>query len=143
MVRQDNYQVILSYDFHWGLDSPSFLRPAARLAYKDAQDVIEGKVLGGVPVVPEHDAADIAHDIRVLGGLAKRLREQRFENGCLSLGLPRLSFKLGNNGLPEDCEQSEHSDAEELVEEVYFCSSLACTTAHILVCSLWCSATLL
>ena len=96
------------------------LRSAAKLAYKDAQDVIEGKVLGGVPVTPEHEAGDIAHDIKVLDGLAKHLRHQRFENGCLSLGLPKLSFKLDDNGHPEDCEQYAHSDSEELVEEVMF-----------------------
>ena len=74
--------------------------------------------MGGVPITPEYDAADIEHDLKVLDGLAKRLREQRFDNGCITLGLPRLSFKLDDSGKPEDCERNEHTDAEDLVEEV-------------------------
>jgi protein SSD1 len=74
--------------------------------------------LGGVIVAPEHDAADIAHDIRVFHNLANQLRSQRFENGALSLESIRLSFKLDANGFPEDCWQKERSDANQLVEEV-------------------------
>lgn len=74
--------------------------------------------MGGVPVIPEHDAADIEHDIRILEGLAKKLRAQRFENGTLSLDSLKLKFKLDENGLPADCGPSERSDANSLVEEV-------------------------
>lgn len=93
-------------------------RSAAKLAYKDAQDVIEGQVLGDVAVAPEHDAADIAHDIKVLENLAKQMRAHRFENGTLSLDSLRLSFKLDDNGLPTDCWQYKRTDANDLIEEV-------------------------
>jgi protein SSD1 len=78
--------------------------------------------MSGVPIIPEHDAGDIEHDIKVLENLAKQLRAQRFANGALSLDSLRLSFKLNDNGLPVDCWQRERTDANELVEEVISCS---------------------
>jgi protein SSD1 len=94
-------------------------RSAAKLSYNDAQNVIEGKPLGAVPVVPEHNASDIAHDISILEGLAKKLRAARFENGALSTESLKLAFKLDEaTGLPVDCWQYERADANELIEEV-------------------------
>jgi protein SSD1 len=94
------------------------IRSAAKLAYQDAQNVIEGRALSGVPILPEHNAADIEHDIRNLEDLAKKLRAQRFENGTLSLESLRLSFKLDDNGMPVDCGQYKQTDANFLVQEV-------------------------
>ncbi len=94
-------------------------RSASKLGYSDAQNVIEGKVLGGVVVSPEHNASDIEHDIRILDDLAKKLRAQRFENGTLSLDSLRLQFKLGDTGLPVDCWQYQRVDANDLIEEVW------------------------
>ena len=48
------------------------------------QGVIEGKSLGDVPVIPEHDASGISHDIKVLDDIAKQLRARRFQNGCVN-----------------------------------------------------------
>ncbi len=80
--------------------------------------MIEGKVLGGVAVAPEHSAKDIEHDIKILDGLAKKLRAARFENGTLSLESLRLEFKLDDNGHPTDCWQHTRADANDLVQEV-------------------------
>lgn len=93
-------------------------RSAARLTYKNAQDVIEGKSLGAVPVLPEFDAVDVEHDIRVLHGLAKSIRARRAQAGFLSMSSMRLSFTLDESGLPADCEPYERSDANDLIEEV-------------------------
>jgi len=93
-------------------------RSAAKLSYQDAQNVIEGRVLGDVTVTPEHNAADIEHDIRNLEGLAKKLRTQRFEKGTLSLESLRLAFVLDENGTPTDCGQYRQTDANSLIKEV-------------------------
>lgn len=75
--------------------------------------------MGAVAITPEHDAADIAHDIRILEGLAKKLRAERFENGALSTDSLKLSFKLDDNtGQPVDCWQYQRADANDLIEEV-------------------------
>jgi protein SSD1 len=116
MVWQNDHQVCkphLSalYVFIW------FYRSACKLAYADAQKVIDGHVLGDLVVAPEHDASAIAHDIKVLEGLAKQMRTRRFQNGTLSLDPLRLSFKLDDNGLPTDCWQYTCTDANVLIEE--------------------------
>ncbi|KAK0191056.1 SSD1 protein [Armillaria mellea] len=102
----------------------TIIRSASKLSYSDAQNVIEGKVLGGVVVSPEHNASDIEHDIRILDDLAKKLRAQRFENGTLSLDSLRLQFKLGDTGLPVDCWQYQRVDANDLIEEFMLLSNI-------------------
>lgn len=93
-------------------------RSSAKLSYLDAQNVIDGKTLGDVPVILEHEAGDISHDIRVLFDLAKHIRRERVRNGALKVDSPRLRFQLDDNGLPLDCGEYELYDANDLIEEV-------------------------
>lgn len=97
----------------------TLVRSAAKLTYSNAQDVIDGKTLGA-PVSPEHNAGDVAHDVKILEDIAKQLRQRRFQNGLLSLKNIELSFKLDDNGLPTDCAPCERYDSHHLVEEVSF-----------------------
>lgn len=108
------------------------IKSAARLSYQDAQNIIEGRVLGGVAVAPEHHASDIEHDIRNLEDLAKKLRAQRFENGTLSLDSPRLVFDLDENGNPVDCGQYKQTDANYLIREFMLLSNVS-VAQHIAV----------
>jgi len=108
------------------------IRSAAKVGYQDAQNVIEGLILGNIPVIPEHEASDIAHDIRILNGLAKQVRAKRFEYGSLSLDSLRLSFKLDDNSLPVDCWQYQRTDANDLIEEFMLMSNIA-VAQHIAV----------
>ncbi|KIY74063.1 RNB-domain-containing protein [Cylindrobasidium torrendii FP15055 ss-10] len=101
------------------------IKSATKLSNAEAQNVIEGKVLAGVPVIPEHGASDIEHDIKILDELAKKLRAGRFENGVLQLEAPRLEFKVDENGLPTDCWQHQRSDASELVREYMLLANVA------------------
>lgn len=110
-------------------------RSAAKLSYHDAQNVIEGKVLGGVAVTPEHNASDIEHDIRNLEELAKRLRVQRFESGTLSLESLRLAFDLDENGIPVDCGQYRQTDANFLIKEVHIFPFLSMFQHSIMILS--------
>ena len=41
-------------------------RSAAKLTYANAQDVIDGKGLGDVPVITEHGVSEIEEDIKLL-----------------------------------------------------------------------------
>jgi protein SSD1 len=108
------------------------IKSAAKLAYADAQKVIDGHVLGDLVVAPEHDASDIAHDIKVLEGLAKHMRARRFQNGTLNLDSLRLSFKLDDNGLPTDCWQYTSTDANELIQEFMLLTNIA-VAQHVAV----------
>ena len=110
----------------------TIIRSAAQLSYANAQDVIEGRVLGDVPVIPEHNAVDIEHDIRVLHDIAKELRKQRFENGALSLESLSLSFKLDETGKPIDCGQRTRVEANDLIEEFMLLTNIT-VAQHIAV----------
>jgi protein SSD1 len=102
------------------------------LSYQNAQDVIEGKTLGSVPVIPEHNAPDIEHDIKVLHDIAQALRKKRFESGALALGSTRLSFTINDDGLPVDCDQYARYDANILVEEFMLLANIS-VAQHIAV----------
>jgi protein SSD1 len=94
------------------------IKSAAKLSYQDAQNVIEGKSLGEVPVIPEHDASGIEHDIKALNDLAKIIRTRRFHSGALALDSPRLKFTINEAGQPVDCGRYDRLDANDLIEEV-------------------------
>ncbi|THH32915.1 hypothetical protein EUX98_g1301 [Antrodiella citrinella] len=103
----------------------TIIKSAAKLAHSDAQAVIEGIALGDVAVAPEHSASDIAHDIKVLDGLARQLRARRFETGALASDFPRIIFKLDSKGYPIDCGTFERVEANELVEEFMLLTNIA------------------
>ena len=100
------------------------IRSSAQLSYTNAQDVIDGKLLG-VPVAPEHDASAIEHDIKILHEVAQVLRERRFKNGALGADTPKLTFTLDESGRPIDCDQSDFNNSNALVQEVR-CTDYLC-----------------
>lgn len=113
-------KTIIKYDFFLLsplLDVDFFLRSGAKLTYADAQIIINGST-PNIDVVPEHDIASIARDVKILHDLTKQLRERRFQTGCLKTDDLRLEFKLDDDGLPVDCWQHERTEAHNLIEEV-------------------------
>lgn len=88
------------------------------MSYADAQAVLDGKPWGAVAVVPEHDPADIQHDIKLLRSLAEKIRARRAKAGFLSLSTIKLTFKFDENGLPTDAAPYERMPANDLIEEV-------------------------
>lgn len=95
----------------------SVIKSCAKLSYNDAQKAIDGHILGDLMVAPEHSTSAIVHDIKVLNDLAKQLRAMRIQDGAVSLSSKRLRFTLDENGRPVDCEQTENTDANNIVEE--------------------------
>ncbi|KAN0065070.1 Translational repressor [Thecaphora frezii] len=92
------------------------IKSCAKLAYSDAQQVIEG---GELPEgkVQEHKASDVAEDIKILDRLAKKMRARRFDGGALKINNVKLSFRLDENGLPMDANIYKTYDAHQLIEE--------------------------
>lgn len=84
------------------------------------QSIIDGKPLDDVTVTPEHSAADIEHDVKILDDLAKQLRERRFQGGAINAETLEWAFKLDDNGMPVDCGFDERTEANNLVEEVSY-----------------------
>ncbi|TEB35698.1 RNB-domain-containing protein [Coprinellus micaceus] len=95
----------------------TIIRSAAKLSYQDAQNVLDGKGLGSVPVNGSHPVSGVEHDVKVLESIAKILREDRFKSGALSLESMQLKFDLDDTGLPSDCGQYERTESNFLVEE--------------------------
>ncbi|KAJ3525487.1 hypothetical protein NM688_g8396 [Phlebia brevispora] len=103
----------------------TIIKSAAQLTYDTVQAVIDGKPLGDVPVIPEHNAADIEHDIKILDDLAKQLRERRFQNGALNTQPRDIAFKLDESGMPIDCGTEDRTEANNLVEEFMLLTNIA------------------
>jgi protein SSD1 len=95
----------------------TIIKSSAKLAYSHAQSVIDGKPLGDVSIGDGHEASAIEKDIKVLQGLANHLKSRRIQSGTLKISSFRLSFELGEEGLPGDCSQYEQKEAQSLVEE--------------------------
>ena len=125
MVRQDDHQVSHAVSFGRIYVHSLFLRPAAQLSYTDAQSVIEGKTLGDVPVIPDHNASDIEHDIKILDDLAKQMRDRRFQGGAINTEHNDVTFKLDQNGMPMDCGSEDPTEANNLVEEFMLATNIA------------------
>jgi protein SSD1 len=100
------------------------IKSCAKLSYTDAQKAIDGHILGDLVVAPEHSTLAIIHDIKVLNGLAKQLRATRIQDGAVSLSSKRLKFTLDESGRPVDCEQTENTDANNIVEELMLLTNI-------------------
>jgi len=92
------------------------VKQSAQLSFANAQDAIDGKVLGGIPVHPGHDASAIEHDVKILHRIAKVLRDHRAKSGALFTETPKSAFTLDESGRPVDCDQSVPNDTDSLVQ---------------------------
>lgn len=94
----------------------TIIKSCAKLAYSDAQQVIEGGSFDASKV-HGHPLSEIEADIKNLHELAVKMRQRRFENGALKIDNVRLSFDLDEQGLPTDCGVYKTYDAHRLIEE--------------------------
>ncbi|KAI9249337.1 hypothetical protein EDC94DRAFT_527806 [Helicostylum pulchrum] len=103
----------------------SVIKSCAKLAYEDAQSVIDGQGLPATIAIKQYLPVQIEQDIEFLYKLSKQMRGRRFANGALSINSIRLSFKL--NDLGEPCEVSiyEQKEANRLIEEFMLCANMS------------------
>lgn len=76
-----------------------------RFAYEEAQEIIEGQ------------SSDFEKEIRILDGIAKKLRAKRLNNGAISFDKIEVKFKLDEQGEPIGVYFKESKDANHLIEE--------------------------
>lgn len=118
----------LAFSVIWKMDSAgnvketwfgkTIIRSCAKLAYDDAQNVIEGHGLPKTVIIRDgHKVSDVEQDILYLFEMSKKMRERRFANGALSINSIRLSFKLNDIGEPCEVSIYEQKDANRLIEE--------------------------
>jgi ribonuclease R len=86
------------------------IRVTARLTYRQAHAMLEGKKVGDFP--PE-----IAAQVRGAWELAAVLRKQRFAQGSLDLDFPEVKVWLDKEGRAERIERVVHDESHQLVEE--------------------------
>ena len=86
----------------------SVIRSRHKLAYEQAQAVIEGK--GSID--PETDEA-----IHMLVELSRKLREKRLERGSLDFDLPEARVVLNSEGEPTDIKKIERLESHRLIED--------------------------
>jgi len=101
------------------------IKSSAKLSYAEAQRAIDGHDLGDVEVASEHCASAIEHDVKILNDLAKQLRVKRFQDGAMGLSSTSLKFTLDEDGRPVDCEQTENTDANNMIEEFMLLTNTA------------------
>ncbi|MFT4062611.1 MAG: ribonuclease R [Edaphocola sp.] len=77
-----------------------------RFTYEEAQNIIEtGK-------------GDHAEEIKLLHGITKILRAERFKKGAINFSSQEVRFKLDEEGIPIGIEIKESKEANQLIEEL-------------------------
>lgn len=76
-----------------------------RFTYEEAQERIET------------GEGDLAEEVKILDGIAKKLREQRFAQGSVAFDREEMRFKLDEKGHPIDIVIKVSKDAHKLIEE--------------------------
>jgi ribonuclease R len=77
-----------------------------RFTYEEAQEIIEGS------------EGDFQNEIRVLNGLAQKIREKRIEDGSIEMGGIEVRFKLDGDGKkPISVYFKEQKESNKLIEE--------------------------
>lgn len=103
-----------------------FDRSCGKLAYEDAQCVLDGGALPNtVQLYDGHSAGKVAYDIILLDSIAKKRREKRYADGSLSLNSVKLNFKLNENGEPISVHKFEPKEANKLIEEFMLCANIS------------------
>ncbi|KAJ7569501.1 hypothetical protein O6H91_01G081300 [Diphasiastrum complanatum] len=131
----------LAFSVIWDLNSSghivdqwigrTIIRSCCKLTYGHAQDMLDGLfdtkdgqkigITEKKTLLPELHGEfsweQIIGDIRALHGIAKRMRELRFEGGALKLDNSKLLFVLDGDGNPCDSIFYEHKESNMVVEE--------------------------
>ncbi|KAJ1942017.1 hypothetical protein EC988_006606, partial [Linderina pennispora] len=109
---------------------------ACKLAYDDAQNVIDGNTLPSSISVTEfkhgkakkasaHRRALVESSILWFYKLSKIMRKRRFDTGALSLNSVKLSFELNDSGMPVSCEPYKIKDSNRLIEEFMLLANMS------------------
>lgn len=97
----------------------------AKLAYSDAQAVIDSDALPEGKVEDEELRKGIEEDVKALAHIAKQLRARRFDSGALRIDNVKVSFRLDEFGVPIDAREYVRKEANELIEEFMLMANIA------------------
>lgn len=115
--------------------SRTVIRSVARLTYKQAFAILEGRTQGrkDLPKVPEgsrcYTDPVVQERVRSAWDLARLLRQRRFESGSLDLDFPEVKVWLDAEGRPLQLEKIENDISHQLVEECMLAANEAVAAA--------------
>lgn len=103
-----------------------FIRSCAKLAYEDAQNVIDGgEIPLSIEIDGEHTHSEVANDILLLHTIAMNKRQKRYTDGSLSLNSVKLNFELDEYGEPISVRTFEQKAANRLIEEFMLSANIS------------------
>lgn len=104
----------------------TIIRSCGKLAYGHAQSVIDGDTDAAFPELEIASKADVQDDIITLNGLARILRQQRLDNGCLELQKGKAGFQLDPETMsPQACYVHEQREANQLIQEFMLLANIS------------------
>ncbi|CAM0142112.1 unnamed protein product [Umbelopsis sp. WA50703] len=102
---------IINVDF-----TKSIIKSKFSFTYEEAQNRIDDEFMQD----------DVTKGIRVLNGIAKKLKQKRLEAGALTLASPEVRFNLENDSQdPVDVEMKELKETNALVEEFMLLANIS------------------
>lgn len=102
------------------------IRSCSKLAYEDAQCVLEGGLIPpNVAIYGHYNHDKVANDILLLNSIASNKRERRYAEGSLSLNSVKLNFDLDEYGEPISVHQFQQKEANRLIEEFMLSANIS------------------
>jgi len=105
LMEFDPYGTLRRYEFH-----DTVIRSAARLTYGEVAKVLDGQTSPGI-------SGETRAALRMMGRLAKTLRERRLAEESLDLDIPEAEVELGLDGTVKDVRKAPRTAAHMLIEE--------------------------
>ncbi|CAO0790682.1 unnamed protein product [Mucor circinelloides] len=104
----------------------TIIKSCAKLAYDDAQRVIDGDILPvDVDIFGNHNDYAISNDILMLHNLSVQMRQERYDGGSLSMNSVKLQFVLDDKGEPIAFSQFKAKAANRLIEEFMLLANIS------------------
>ncbi|KAL2241827.1 UNVERIFIED_CONTAM: DIS3-like exonuclease 2 [Sesamum indicum] len=126
----------LAFSIFWDINSGgevldrwigrTIIRSCSKLSYEHAQEIIDeafdlqdsSQSIEHWPKLYGHSEwCDVVKSVKFLNEISKKLRENRFKGGALSLESPKVVFLFDEEGMPYDSVLSGRRDSNFLVEE--------------------------
>ncbi|KAI8089331.1 uncharacterized protein BX664DRAFT_132093 [Halteromyces radiatus] len=129
MVDKLTFSVIWKLDREGNVQHTWFgrtvIRSCAKLAYEDAQHVIDHGNLPDKTIIGIFNKNEVEEGIQDLYKLSAFMRKRRYDTGALSLNSVKLSFTLDINKVPTAVHVFESKEANKLIEEFMLLANIS------------------
>lgn len=91
------------------------IHSAKRFTYDEAQSILDGNPGEGIQQLRIYPHLDWA--VKTLNRLAKKMRNERFQDGAIGFESEEVRFRLAEDGTPIEAYVKERKDAHLLIED--------------------------